>query len=64
VSGYRPAEPTTPSAAKGMIRPRAADDFATIRGHMEELRREREGAHGADRELKSGPPIYRSRNER
>jgi hypothetical protein len=24
-------------------RPRAADDFATIRAHMEEMRREREG---------------------
>ena len=27
-----------------MSRPRAADDFATIRARMEELRREREGA--------------------
>jgi hypothetical protein len=27
-----------------MNRPRAADDFATIRARMEELRREREGA--------------------
>ena len=32
-------------------RPRAADDFATIRARMEELRREREGAHAAENEL-------------
>ena len=31
-----------------MDRPRAADDFATIRARMEELRREREGARVAD----------------
>lgn len=32
-----------------MSRPRAADDFATIRARMEELRREREkGAAGED----------------
>ena len=30
-----------------MSRPRAADDFATIRARMEELRREREGSRGA-----------------
>jgi hypothetical protein len=29
-----------------MRRPRAADDFATIRARMEELRRERERAQG------------------
>lgn len=47
-----------------MTRPRAADDFAAIRARMEELRREREGAHAAESELKPGPPMYRSRNER
>jgi hypothetical protein len=31
-----------------MSRPRAADDFATIRARMEELRREREGAEGVE----------------
>jgi hypothetical protein len=33
-----------------VTRPRAADDFATIRARMEELRREREGAHAAEGE--------------
>ena len=32
-----------------MNRPRAADDFTTIRARMEELRREREGAEGAEK---------------
>ena len=31
-----------------MNRPRAADDFATIRARMKELRREREGAEATD----------------
>jgi len=31
-----------------LTRPRAADDFATIRMRLEELRREREGLLGAD----------------
>jgi hypothetical protein len=43
-------------------RPRAADDFATIRARMEELRREREVAQAAEGELKSDP--YRARNVR
>ena len=40
-----------------MNRPRAADDFATIRARMEELRREREAAHSAEEELQSDPPM-------
>ena len=37
-----------------MSRPRAADDFATIRARMEELRRERE-ADSADGEARERP---------
>jgi hypothetical protein len=36
-------------------RPRAADDFATIRARMEELRRERERT-AAGRDMRSGDP--------
>ena len=36
-----------------MNRPRAADDFATIRARMEELRREQEAAHATEGELQS-----------
>jgi hypothetical protein len=39
-----------------MTRPRAADDFATIRARMEELRRERDGAHAAENDLQRDPP--------
>jgi hypothetical protein len=38
-----------------MNRPRAADDFATIRARMEELRREQEAAHTMEDELQSDP---------
>jgi hypothetical protein len=41
-----------PPAAKGgdaVNQQRAADDFATIRARMEELRREREGEEGAEK---------------
>ncbi len=38
-----------------MSRPRAADDFATIRQRMDELRRERE-ASAADHDARSGKP--------
>jgi len=41
-------------------RPRAADDFPTIRARLEELRREREVAQAAEGELKSDP--HRARN--
>jgi hypothetical protein len=44
-------------------RPRAADDFATIRARMEELRREREGGCASQSELQSGPPRH-DRTER
>ena len=39
-----------------MTRPRAADDFATIRARMEELRREREGGYASEGELRLDPP--------
>ena len=45
-------------------RPRAADDFATIRARMEELRREREWAQAAENELQRDPPMHRARSER
>ena len=34
-----------------MTRPRAADDFATIRARLEEMRREREVMHATEGEL-------------
>jgi len=45
-----------------MTRPRAADDFATIRARMEELRREREAVHAGGSELQSDPPMRSNRN--
>jgi hypothetical protein len=45
-----------------MSRPRAADDFATIRARMEELRREREAAHATEREGQSDPAMRPARN--
>ena len=36
-------------------RPRAADDFATIRARMEQLRREREAAKPSDKDGTAGP---------
>jgi hypothetical protein len=41
-----------------VTRPRAADDFETIRARMEELRRDRVGA--AETDLGSVPPTRRS----
>ena len=38
-----------------MNRPRAADDFATIRARLEELRREREKGKPSDKEAQSDP---------
>ena len=45
-------------------RPRAADDFATIRARMEELRREHEAAQAAEGELQRELPINRRRSVR
>ena len=39
-----------------MTRPRAADDFATIRARMKELRGARERAEAAEIELQGDPP--------
>jgi len=45
-------------------RPRAADDFAAIRARMEELRRERDGAHASERNLQLNPSMRRGGTER
>ena len=45
-----------------MTRPRAADDFATIRARMEELRREREAAHATEGEVQPNPTMRSNRN--
>ena len=45
-----------------MGRPRAADDFATIRARMEELRREREATYSTKREGQSDPAMRPARN--
>ena len=46
-----------------MNRSRAADDFAAIRARMEELRREREGAHASERNLQLNRPVRRGGTE-
>ena len=43
-----------------MSRPRAADDFATIRARMVELRRERDGAQPAEGDFQRDPPMRRA----
>jgi hypothetical protein len=53
---------TTTMGGTGVNRARAADDFAAIRAHMEELRREQEAAHAAESELHRDPGINRSRS--
>jgi hypothetical protein len=40
-----------------VTRPRAADDFATIRARMEELRQEREGTKPSEKERQRDPPM-------
>ena len=47
-----------------MNRPRAADDFATIRARMEELRRARKGVHASERNLQLNPLVRRGGTER
>jgi hypothetical protein len=42
-----------------MPRPRAADDFTTIRARMEELRRERKGAETGEKATASDPERVR-----
>ena len=44
-----------------MTRPRAADDFMTIRARMVELRREREQAEANESALQSDPPARYAR---
>jgi hypothetical protein len=45
-----------------MTRARAADDFATIRPRMEELRRERKAAYATEPEGQSDPAMRPARN--
>jgi hypothetical protein len=47
-----------------VTRPRAADDFTTIRARMEELRREREGAQATESDLQRDPPLRRTLSPR
>ena len=47
-----------------MNRPRFADDFATIRARMKELRREREQAEAAEGDLPCDRPMPRTRTDR
>jgi hypothetical protein len=47
-----------------MNRPRAADDFATIRARLEELLRKREAVYSTDGELQSGPSVGSARSQR
>ena len=47
-----------------VTQPRAADDFATIRARMEELRRERAGEQATENELPRDHPLQRSRSLR
>jgi hypothetical protein len=47
-----------------MTRPRAADDFATIRARMKELRLERGRAEAAESELEGNPATRRTRTDR
>lgn len=47
-----------------MTRPRAADDFATIRARLEELRRENARAAASEREVSSGADAPLSERER
>jgi len=45
-----------------VTRPRAADDFATIRARLDELRREREAMNATEGELPTGgPPTHSAR---
>jgi hypothetical protein len=45
-------------------RPRSADDFATIRARMRELRRERERAQAREGDLPCDRPVPRTRTDR
>jgi hypothetical protein len=45
-------------------RPRAADDFATIRARMEELRREQGRAQAPEDDLPCDRPLPRARTDR
>jgi hypothetical protein len=47
-----------------VTRSRAADDFATIRARMEELRRERGGTQATESDLQRDPPLHRTRSLR
>src|SRR5262249_10508423 len=51
----RPSKLDKRKGGTAVNRPRAADDFATIRARMEELRHEREGTEATDNELQRDP---------
>jgi hypothetical protein len=64
VSGSRAkSRRTFKMGGNAVNRPRAADDFPTIRARLEELRRERKGAQTAESELQ-GDPARRGRSVR
>ena len=54
-------EATMNMGGNAVKRPRAADDFATIKARMEELRRERERAQAPESGLQSEPPLRSAR---
>jgi hypothetical protein len=49
---------------RNVTRPRAADDFATIRARMEELRREREYPQATESDSQRDPPSQHARSLR
>jgi hypothetical protein len=52
-----PKQPLQRRRGDPVSRPRAADDFATIRARLDELRRERDGGGSADPDAGSGKPL-------
>jgi hypothetical protein len=62
LGGYQPiasVKATTNMGGSAMNRPRAADDFTTIRARMEELRRERKKVEATDSAQQRDAPTPR-----
>src|SRR5260370_31009745 len=59
---HRPPSSTKCRWRGNVTRPRAADDFGTIRARMEELRREREGPQATENDLQRDPPLHSTRS--
>jgi hypothetical protein len=59
-----PAQIRTNMGGAEVTRPRAADDFATIRARLDELRREREGARAAENDVERDLAMRRARSVR